>query len=128
MKTNKIVKKVAKLSTGVALGLVIPVVSSSCNTNISRGDDEEKQKIDKSNLQKPVNGKVNYLAIGDDYTIGNNNSENAKNNNFFDKENKEVYGISYASYLANAILLLDDEKTTLNQYENYGLSYSTSED
>lgn len=128
MKTNKIVKKVAKLSTGVALGLVIPVVSSSCNTNISRGDDEEKQKIDKSNLQKPVNGKVNYLAIGDDYTIGNNNSENAKNNNFFDKENKEVYGITYASYLANAILLLDDEKTTLNQYENYGLSYSTSED
>ncbi|WP_330463253.1 hypothetical protein [Metamycoplasma gateae] len=123
MKTGKIVKKVGKFSSALALGLVMPALSAAC-------DYEKEEKIDtnKPNHQKPVSGKINYVAIGDDYAIGNNNSDNAKNKNFFDNQTNEVYGLSYASYLANSILLLDDEKTTLNKYDNLGISYSTTKD
>ncbi|WP_444704837.1 hypothetical protein ACT1UH_02395 [Mycoplasma sp. 332] len=125
MKTKEMIKKVTKITVGLSLGLVIPITSISCDNK--KAPDQAKPKIQKKNIQKPVSGKINYVAIGDDYAAGNNNSFNAHSNNFFSKEDNEVYGISYASYLANSISLINDDETILNRYENLGLSYSTTD-
>ncbi|BAP39608.1 GDSL-type esterase/lipase family protein [Metamycoplasma canadense] len=126
MKINKLVKKISKISAALALSITFPTLSISCG---NKGKDPyKKPDIDllKPQEQKPVSGKINYIAIGDDYATGNNNSDNSKNRNYFDKNTNEVYGTSYASYLANSIRLINDEKTTLENYENLGLSFSTS--
>ncbi|PYF42532.1 hypothetical protein [Metamycoplasma alkalescens] len=123
MKPNKKIKKISNLPMLIPLSLVIPLFSAACNNKASNKNIEDQ--INKNDhIQKSISGEIKYLAIGDDYAIGHNNTENAKNENLFDKEKNEVYGISYASYLANAILLLNDGQTTLNKYNNLGIANS----
>ncbi|WP_427902792.1 hypothetical protein [Metamycoplasma alkalescens] len=127
MKSNKKIKKISNLPMLIPLGLTIPLFSAACDDKSNnKNNNDQNQKNNQS--QKPINGQVNYLAIGDDYAIGHNNTENSKNNNWFNKEKNEVYGVSYASYLANAILLVNDQKTNLATYENYGIANSKIKD
>lgn len=126
MKTNKAIKNIAKITPALAIILATPIISAACGKK-NKDPETDKNKI-QPNLQAPVKGKVKYIAIGDDYAIGNNNSDNAEKNNFYDTNTKEVNGLSYASYLANSILLLNDEKTQLESYYNFGLQQSTSSD
>ncbi|SYV90725.1 Uncharacterised protein, partial [Metamycoplasma alkalescens] len=81
MKPNKKIKKISNLPMLIPLGLTIPLFSAACDDKSNnKNNNDQNQKNNQS--QKPINGQVNYLAIGDDYAIGHNNTENSKNNNW----------------------------------------------
>ncbi|MCV3753268.1 hypothetical protein OF364_00345 [Mycoplasma enhydrae] len=120
MKTKKGIKKIAGLVAPLAILFSTPIIAISCVKT------KKKRRIISNTKQEVVKGDVKYVAIGDDYAIGNNNSFNSETNN--ELKNNKIIGISYASYLANAISILNDEQTKLKSYENYGLQQSTSED
>ncbi|QJG66522.1 hypothetical protein HGG64_02305 [Mycoplasma phocoeninasale] len=122
MKRNKFNKTIIGLSTLVVLGSS-GIIAASC------GNKAEKEKIITTpEKQQILSGQIKYLAIGDDYAAGNNYSNNNFVINGLDEKNNEIKGLSYASYLANSIKELSDEKTTLGSYHNYGLSGSKLDD
>ncbi|WP_373436465.1 hypothetical protein [Metamycoplasma equirhinis] len=121
-KNRKITKAIVALSTSTALG-VASLLSSSCITKNKKNNNENE--MINADSQKIIEGNVKYLALGDDYAAGNNSSFNNFTENKYDEAKKKIIGISYASYLANAINELNDAKTKLVFYKNYGLSGST---
>ncbi|ENY69327.1 Hypothetical protein, predicted lipoprotein [Metamycoplasma auris 15026] len=126
MKATKMIKKVSKILLSTSLILSLPLVSASCKKE-NKDEKKDDAKI-KNNIQRPLKGNISYLAIGDDYAIGHNNTNNSKINNYFDPKTNQVSGISYASYLANAIAMLKDKDTNLKDYKNYGLVASNLDD
>ncbi|TPI01932.1 GDSL-type esterase/lipase family protein [Mycoplasma struthionis] len=82
----------------------------------------------KKQFQPKIQGDVNYIAIGDDYAVGKNNSDNWKFFNRFETNTGIVKGISYPSYFANALRTISDDKTQLVTYENEALINATVED
>ncbi|PZW00614.1 hypothetical protein [Metamycoplasma auris] len=126
MKVTKMIRKVGAIAISTSLILTIPLISASC-----KNEDKKEQHDDpntKNNTQKPLKGEVKYLAIGDDYALGHNNAKNAQIKNHLDPKSNQVLGVSYASYLANAIISLKDESTFLKEYNNFGLINSNIED
>ncbi|TPR54321.1 SGNH/GDSL hydrolase family protein [Metamycoplasma neophronis] len=120
-KSNKLKKTLAIMATAASI-FGMAATSISCK-KVNTEDDTTND----DGFQKAISSGVNYIAIGDDYAAGNNHSNNNFFENYYDSSNQNILGISYASYLANAINLLNDPKTTLKSYENYGISGSTIE-
>ncbi|WP_369085922.1 hypothetical protein AB5V95_00215 [Metamycoplasma spumans] len=116
---KKIKKTLVAVSSAASIAS-LATTAIACQTTKIEIDDNKNN----NDFQKAISASVKYIAIGDDYAAGNNHGNNNFVLNYFDKENKNIFGISYASYLANSINLLDDEKTKLESYENYGLSGS----
>ncbi|MBN0970942.1 GDSL-type esterase/lipase family protein [Mycoplasma phocoeninasale] len=122
MKRNKFNKTIIGLSTFIVLGSS-GIIAASCSSKST------KEPITTTpEKQQTLSGQINYLAIGDDYTAGNNYSSNNFIINGLDEQSNEIKGLSYASYLANAIKELGDEKTALGSYHNYGFSGSKLDD
>ncbi|PYF42531.1 hypothetical protein [Metamycoplasma alkalescens] len=96
MKPNKKIRKISHLPMLIPIGITIPLISAACNNKNNPSNENINYEIqEKNNIQKPISGKIKYLAIGDDYAIGHNNTENSKNENLFNKEENEIQGISY---------------------------------
>ncbi|AXE60806.1 hypothetical protein DA803_01740 [[Mycoplasma] phocae] len=122
MKKNKLNKTIIGIGAFIVLGSS-GIIAAACN---SKKNNDEQIRVE--NNQKILSGKIKYLAIGDDYTAGNNYSKNNYVVNGFDEQTSQITGLSYASYLANAIKDLNDKKTSLTSYYNYGLSGSKLDD
>ncbi|MBN0970938.1 SGNH/GDSL hydrolase family protein [Mycoplasma phocoeninasale] len=122
-KSKKFASKLSILGAFIVLGST-GIIAASCTTSRRPRPTYERIVFD----QSEVSGKVDYVALGDDYAAGNNNSDNNYSLNEYDANSQKVYGLSYASYFANAINELKDSKTNLRSYKNYGLSGSTIEE
>ncbi|AXE60805.1 hypothetical protein DA803_01735 [[Mycoplasma] phocae] len=122
MKKNKLNKTIIGIGAFIVLGSS-GIIAAACN---SKKNNDEQIRVE--NNQKILSGKIKYLAIGDDYTAGNNYSKNNYVVNGFNEQTSQITGLSYASYLANAIKDLNDKKTSLDSYYNYGLSGSKLDD
>ncbi|QJG66523.1 SGNH/GDSL hydrolase family protein [Mycoplasma phocoeninasale] len=121
-KSKKIASRLTTLGTLIVLGSA-GIIAASCTTTKTKKPIYERIVFD----QSEVSGKIDYVALGDDYAAGNNYSDNNYALNDFDVDSQVVHGVSYASYFANAINELKDSKTNLRSYKNYGLSGSTIE-
>ncbi|MBN0970939.1 SGNH/GDSL hydrolase family protein [Mycoplasma phocoeninasale] len=121
-KSKKIASRLTTLGTLIVLGSA-GIIAASCTTTKTKKPIYERIVFD----QSEVSGKIDYVALGDDYAAGNNYSDNNYALNDFDVDSQVVHGVSYASYFANAINELRDSKTNLRSYKNYGLSGSTIE-
>ncbi|WP_412031241.1 hypothetical protein [Metamycoplasma buccale] len=118
MKKNKLKALIAIASLISASSTAF--VAGACNKTTNKPTPNPSNP----NEQKPVSGKINYLAFGDEWSLG----QNEKQLNHYNETKKEVYGISYASYIANLINHLKDTKTSLNEYNNFSLANSTLDD
>ncbi|ACF07306.1 SGNH/GDSL hydrolase family protein [Metamycoplasma arthritidis] len=88
---------------------------------------KEKNPNNKNN-QSLIKGGVKYAALGDELTAGSKLNGDASIHNYYDKSTKKIHGLSFASYLANAIATLGDKQTYLESYNNYGLVNTTIDD
>ncbi|AXE60804.1 hypothetical protein DA803_01730 [[Mycoplasma] phocae] len=123
-KNSKLNKTIIGISAFIVLGSS-GIIAASCNNSKKINNQIDSNK---NESQKILSGEIKYLAIGDDYAAGNNYSKNNFVINGLDEINNQINGLSYASYLANAIKDLNDKKTSLTSYYNYGLSGSKLDD
>ena len=114
-KKSKLRKLIPLVSSTIFLTGATAFLSGSCKNK------EDKNKITKPNYQPAIKGQIKYLSIGDQYSTQYNENIGG----YFDEKTKNIYGLSYSSYLANYINLLSDQNTYLKSYSNLGLSNST---
>ncbi|MCU4117186.1 SGNH/GDSL hydrolase family protein [Mycoplasma zalophi] len=85
---------------------------------------EKNQKSDISTLE----GDIHYVAIGDSIAAGFNAKFGYDQGGYLNVETNKIEGLSYPSYLANAIKMTNDRNTKLASYTNFGLTGTTVDD
>ncbi|MBU4690860.1 GDSL-type esterase/lipase family protein [Mycoplasma zalophi] len=85
---------------------------------------EKNQKSDVSTLE----GDIHYVAIGDSIAAGFNAKFGYDQGGYLNVETNKIEGLSYPSYLANAIKMTNDRNTKLASYTNFGLTGTTVDD
>ncbi|MBU4692347.1 SGNH/GDSL hydrolase family protein [Mycoplasma zalophi] len=85
---------------------------------------EKNQKSDVSTLE----GDIHYVAIGDSIAAGFNAKFGYDQGGYLNVKTNKIEGLSYPSYLANAIKMTNDRNTKLASYTNFGLTGTTVDD
>ena len=122
METKKKYKKIVAplIGTIVTLGTsVASLISSSCDNSQSKPD-----KPLQKDYQEAIKGPINYVALGDQYASLYNDVDGG----WYDYQKNKIYGLSYASYLANFINMMSNKTTRLDSYYNFGLTNTTLSD
>ncbi|AWX69547.1 hypothetical protein [[Mycoplasma] anseris] len=127
MKKNTTKNLVKLLGSSVIIGSTV-IATTSCQKKEKENNITKKNEIIEQPKQAMIKGDVNYVAIGDQWSSSAEISLKSHEANYFNKERNEIYGLSYASYLANAIHMLDDEYTKLSSFYNFSLANTTIDD
>ncbi|AWX42637.1 Uncharacterised protein [Metamycoplasma cloacale] len=118
-------KKIIKLITTTALaGSSIGLIASSCTQGKLPEKPNKNETIQEEN--NLIKGNVKYIAIGDQWSA-DFYTPNTSTSGYLDQDSN-VNGLSYSSYIANSIKLIEDSNIKLESFYNFSLEYTTIDD
>ncbi|MBN0919267.1 SGNH/GDSL hydrolase family protein [[Mycoplasma] gypis] len=118
-------KSIIAISSALAIAtvLAVSIPVSVVMSNKNKAPQNEEPILTQND--DVIRGAVNYVAIGDSIAAGFNTEFGYDQGGFLNPVTNEVEGLSYSSYIANAIKMANDSQTHLTSFYNFGLTGST---
>ena len=114
----------------VLVGSIVGISAVSCsnNTNFVQKENNNNNGGIKSNhmINLEQGQKINYVAFGDSITAGFDAKYDYGLGGYFNKQNNEIYGLGYPSFLMR--YFQDYDKNCISSFNNFGISGSTITD
>ncbi|QJR44118.1 SGNH/GDSL hydrolase family protein [Mycoplasma miroungirhinis] len=124
-------KKSAKITLGFLSVVVAVSFAAPLSIILSKKTETPAEIHVDLNLKSDVStleDDIKYVAIGDSIAAGFNAKFGYDQGGYLNIETNKIEGLSYPSYLANAIKMTNDENTKLSSYINFGLTGTTVDD
>ncbi|WP_438341764.1 SGNH/GDSL hydrolase family protein [Mycoplasma sp. 3341] len=120
-------QKKRKIAVAASLGL-LALLGATIPTSIllTKKNSKEEPKPPVVENSYAISGNIKYAALGDSIAAGFNVKLGFDQGGYYDSENNEVQGMSYSSFIANAIR--ETNPNRLESFYNFGLSGTTITD